>query len=112
MDLTTTIAAKRKKITVKSKGKGPKSKPARQSKAKDDGRKQKAKNGVIDTVEANSAAEKSDGEGALNKVNDAEARDRDKRGPANSTLVHWHKPVAVIKANKPVWLFECKYCKW
>lgn len=60
-----------------------------------------------------SSEETSDGRTALRETEMREAKKRvgNSRGPQNTTLPHWHDPVATVEPSGPRWAFKCRYCQ-
>lgn len=56
--------------------------------------------------------ESSDGEGAMRKVKETEAADRQgHKGPVNTARSKFYAPVQGFKNGKPRWVFKCMECK-
>jgi len=57
----------------------------------------------------------SDGQSALNKVQEEAAKRIGTGcwGPKSDTRSHWHDPIKIMEPGKKLkrWQFKCKYCK-
>jgi hypothetical protein len=65
-------------------------------------------------LETKDSGDESDGTSALKRVKDQEDAAGSRRGPANSSMKHFHEPIPTVEQKSGVkrWEFRCRYCTW